>query len=237
MLVVPSCYRNGVMEDRLAPGDLLALGESLKAGALTTVGAGTWLGAAIATGIINRTGPTAGYTDTTDTATNILNALSGNAPGAEGRQGQTFRMRLINTVAFLNTVAAGAGVILGSGSTLNVAASTWRDYIWTLLNASPPVLLQANTTNTSAIVTFVLPAGMVALPIGPTPLADNITTGMSVTGTGVPANTTVIGVTQGQGGIVGVTLSANATATSAAGGTPLSFGPTLQLDSIGSGTL
>lgn len=237
MLVRPMGQRGlEVAAVALSPGDILAGGESLTAGAISTAGAGTLTGAAIATGIINRTGPGAGYTDTTDTAANILTALAGNAPANSIVHGNTFRLLFVNTVAFAMTFAAGAGVVAGSG-TLNVAASTWREYLFTILNAQAPVMIQSNTTNASAVVTFVLPVGMSSLPIGSNIPSWNIMPGASVTGTGIPAGATVASVTQGQGGITGITLSANATATSAAGGVPLTFGPTIRVDGLRSGTL
>jgi hypothetical protein len=234
MLVVPNVSRTGI-QGKLMPGDQLAGGKNILTGSLTTVGAGTWTGAAIATGIIRRTGPVGGYTDTTDTAVNILTALAGNADFAEVVAGMTFDLTFINTVAQAMTFAAGAGVVAGTG-TLNCAASLVRDYILTVLNTTKVQAIQANTTNASAVVTFVLPAGMTALPMYGAGAAI-ISVGATVSGTGITAGTTVIGVTQGVGGITGVTLSANATATSPTGGASLTFGPTIQIDSVRSATL
>lgn len=234
-LALPSVSTNAVLTRRVMPGDLLAGGESLKAGAIATAGAGTWTGAAIATGIINRTGPSGGYTDTTDTSANILAALQGNAPAPDGMNGTTFRLRFINTVAQAHTLAAGTGVVLGTGSTLNAAASTWRDYLFTIVNASPPVTVVGTLVSASATVAFALPPNTVALQIGPAPQAINITGGMGVNATsGVTAGTTVLGVTQGQGGITGIVMSGTATASATI---PLNFTPTVQVDSLGSGTL
>lgn len=229
---------DGSNQNRLpAAGDVLGLGEVISANA--TVGAATWTGAQIATGVISRSGSVAGYTDTTDNAANILAALAGNAPAADVQPGTTFRLRVLNTVAFLLTFAAGTGVVAGSG-TLNIAASTGRDYLITVLSSCPLQTLQCSTTNASAAVTFVLPAGAVALPFqgsnGPIGAISNLL-GATVSGTGITAGTTVIGITQGQGGATGITLSANATATSAAGGTPLTFQPTIRFDSLGGITL
>lgn len=234
--VVPVVKSPGGLERALVPGDLLAGGEALKAGAIATAGAGTWTGAAIATGIINRTGPGTIYTDTTDTSTNIITALAGNSPTAGGVAGQSFRMRFINTVAFNHTLAAGTGVVLGSGSTLNAAASTWRDYLFTILNASPPVTVSGTLVSASATVAFAIPSGMVAIPIGPSPQAANITSGMGINSgsAGLQAGTTVLGITQGQGGLTGVTMSSTATASATVS---LNFVPTVQVDSLGSGTL
>jgi hypothetical protein len=126
------------------------------------------------------------------------------------------------------TFAAGTGVIAGSG-TLSVAASLVREYLITILNATPQQLINCATTNASAVVTFNLQANQAALPMG------TVTPGMTVSGTGITAGTTVLGVTQGVGGITGVTLSANATATNNPVG--LTFLPTVQFDGIRSSTL
>lgn len=228
---------SGLVRDAY-PGDIMVLGESPTAGALTTIGAGTLTGALLATGIIIRSGPVGGYTDTTDTAANILTALAANS-NADVVAGSSFRVLFINTVAQAMVLAAGTGVTLGtdgSGVT-TIAASLWRDYLFTVLNASPPVALQCNTTNASKVVTFVLPSGMTAYPQGPAPNAINITPGMIVGGTGITAGTKVLSVTAGQGGITGVGLDANATATSAAGGVALTFNPNIKVDGLRSGTL
>ena len=232
----PTGSRAAVNNELIAPGDVMAGGENILAGSLTTAGNGTWTGAMIATGIIRRTGPGGGFTDTTDTSTNILLALAGNSFSAVMLPGTSFRLRLINTVAFAHTFAAGAGILVGTGL-LSVAASGFRDYLLTILNASPAITQQANTVNANPAITFVLPIGMLALPMGPTPQAVNITPGMTVSGAGITAGATVIGVTQGQGGIIGVTISPSPTATTTAGGTPLTFLPTILIDSLGSGTL
>jgi len=234
-------FDGAMIEREMYPGDIIAQGEAIDAGALTTVGAGTWTGAMIATGIITRTGPVGGYTDTTDTAANILAALTGNVPAANVVPGTTFRLTFINTVAQAMTLAAGRGVTLGTNGSgvVNCAASLVREYLLTVLNGMPETTLNCNTTNASAVVTFVLPPGATSLPMTatPNPAVAPITPGMIVTGTGITAGTTVIGVTQGPGGITGVTLSANATATSAAGGVSLQFSPNIRIDGLRSSTL
>lgn len=231
-LATPSVWTNGVMDRRLAPGDLLAGGESISAGAISTAGAGTWTGAAIATGIIRRTGPVGGYTDTLDTAANIITALGGNT-SPDCKPGSTFRLLFINTVAQAQTLAAAAGITLGVGTT-GVAASLWREYLFTIINPGPVFTAVGTTVTSSTTIAFALPTGMVALPIGPSPLADNLTPGMTVTGTGIATATTIASVTQGQGGITGVVLSGTATASAVV---PLTFGPTMTVDGLRSGTL
>lgn len=226
-------YKGSPNPEYLAQGDVAGLGEVIAA--LATVGAGTITAAMLASGILQRTGPVGGFTDTTDSATNILAALAGGLPQGVLQAGTTWRFRYINTVAQAMTFAAGAGVVAGIG-TLNVAASLTRDYLLTVLSTQLPVTLQSNTTNASAVVTFVLPPGVSGFKIGPDPTAVNIQYGATVSGTGITAGTTVIGITVSQAGLTGITLSANATATSAAGGVPLTFGPTIKIDSIGSMT-
>lgn len=237
MLIRPAGYDGGKLQREVMPGDVLAGGESLLAGALTTAGAGTWTGAQIATGIINRTGPVGAYADATDTAANIVAALQGNYPGLDIVPGTTFRMLLINTVAFALTLTPGAGVITGGG-TINVAASLVREYLWTILNASAPVTMPCSLVTATKVLTFILPPGSVSIPLVGSNGANGavaITTGMTVSGTGITAGTRVAGVTQGQGGAIGVTLDTNAASTQAL--TSLTFGPTLKLDGLRSSTL
>ena len=231
----PSGVRDGFNQSLIVPGDLIIGGESVVNGALTTVGAGSWTAALITNGIIRRTGPVAGYADTTATAAQIIAALAGNMPAGELLPGSTFRMLFINAVAQAMTLTLGTGVQTGLG-TLDCAASLIREYLWTVLNTTPEQLLPCATTNASPTVTFVLPAGMSALPyaVAGQTAGVNISPGCTVSGTGITAGTTVLGVTQGLGGITGVTLSANATATNNPVG--LTFGPTMRLDSLGSRT-
>ena len=72
--------------------------------AITTAGAGTLTAAGIVGGFITRSGPSADYTDTTDTAGLITSALE--APSV----GLSWILRIKNTVAFAETVAGGTGV-------------------------------------------------------------------------------------------------------------------------------
>jgi len=74
--------------------------------AITTVGAGTLTAAGITAGLITRSGSTAAYTDTTDTAALIIAAVP------RYRAGQSWLLTIKNTVAFTQTLAAGVGVTL-----------------------------------------------------------------------------------------------------------------------------
>lgn len=213
-LVTPTVYDNG-MQRRVSVGDILAYGEVI--GALATVGAGI-LTAALLTGfsIISRTGPVGAYADTTDTATNIIAALAVNAQTP--MPGTTFRHRIINTVAFINTYTAGVGVTLAG--TTAIAASSFRDYLITLTNTTPVSIATGATTNASAVITG-MSAAATAL----------ITPGQLVTGTGIGAAATVLSVQPG----VGVTLSVVSTATAPL--VAITFSPTVLITGIGSGSI
>jgi hypothetical protein len=236
-IVRPMVRKNTVISDEFMPGDLMATAGTPNT--LATIGAGVWTGPLIAGGIITRTGPIAGFTDTTDTADNIIQALLGNAPDVESVQGTAFELLVQNTVAFAHTFAAGVGVVAGAGGTnlLNMPLSSVRDYLVTIVNSTRQAVMNCTFLNASAIVSFVLPPGVFAFPIGPDPRSVKITPGMTVSGTGITAGTTVIGVTQGQGGLIGVRLSGNTTAPSAAGGNVLTFSPTIRFDSLWGATL
>lgn len=237
MLFRPEGFRMG-LGVKLQPGDLSATGLKFpvtgEPGFISTVGDGTWTAAAVVSGLIQRTGPVGAYADAIDTSTNIMLALAGNGYSPDAIQGLSFGLMVRNTVAQANTVTAGLGLRSIGGTSLNIAASLVREYIFTILNASPQAILTCNTTNASAAVTFVLPTGTSAWPIGPSPLAVNLTPGMTISGTGVTAGTRIASLTYGVGGITGFTMDANATAT---GTTSLTMMPTIGVDTIRSSTL
>ena len=108
--------------------------------ALTTVGNGTITGAALKGQIITRSGPTGAFTDTTDTATNILAAF----PGLAGTVTDpiTFQVKYINTTAYTATLAADASVTLNKNTgvaDLTVATNTVATLLITLAPAAGAV--------------------------------------------------------------------------------------------------
>lgn len=220
------------LQNQFGSGDTLLL-PTLVATDATAAGI-TIPASKMITGLFRRSGPGAGYTDTFDTAVNIYNALVGEGSDPEIAVGDAFLLRIINSVAFLETITLGAGMVAGVGTIASVTASTWREFLFTFLSVQKPISIYCNTTNGSAAVTFVLAPNQTALPMGPAPGSANITPGAFVSGTGIAAGTTVLGLTQAPGGMTGFTLSANATATGTA---LLSFGPYLKVDGPGSGTL
>ena len=100
--------------------------------AITTVGTGVLTAAGLVGGVIRRSGSVAGYADATDTATNIVAAI----PNVQ--VGTSFDVTIINTVAFADTITAGAGVTLAG--TTAIGASTWRRYIGTVTNVGTPAV-------------------------------------------------------------------------------------------------
>src|SRR6267142_4079324 len=209
---------------------------------LTTVGAGTILAAAIAGGSLQRTGPVGGFTDTFDTAQNIVAALSGNIavasptgqlfnpsfqtvtfgilyqqPGTP-QPGASFRWLYLNQVAQAMTAAAAANSGVTLGANVNVAASLVREYLFQIKNGTPQSLVNGTLTNTSATVT--------GMTLAQTNL---ITPGQSVYGTGDQAATTVLSVQPG----VGITLSLAATAT---GVSALTITPSITITGLRSST-
>lgn len=100
--------------------------------AITTAGAGTLTAASIVAGVILRSGPTAAYSDTTDTATAIVAALNDPAVGT------SWDFTIVNGVAFIETLVAGAGITL-AGVTAN-AASKGRIYRAQVTNVGTPAV-------------------------------------------------------------------------------------------------
>jgi hypothetical protein len=221
MAIVRPVVYDGGLQRQAFPGDVLAGGEFLNA--LTTAGAGTLTAALMVSGIINRTGPGGAYNDTTDTAQNIINAImaqynfsqaptTGISAGTAVPNGTTFRLKIINTVAFVLTMVAGTGVTLVGTTT--IAASSIKDYLITVTNGTPTQVFAVTTTNASAVIT-----GMTQFQ------TSQLSVGMLVTGTGVSGN--IISIQPG----VGVTLSANASATGTL--VAVTFAPTVSITSMG----
>lgn len=231
--VRPMVKNPGGFEDIVYPGNTLLLGESVVIE--PTVGTVTLSAAEIVSGLVRRTGSTANYTDVFDTANNIVAALQGNSYAPEVVPGSSWRLRILNTVAFTNTPTFGAGIKVGTGVTA-IAASQWREYLLTVVAVQQPLIVQATFTTASTSILFVLPPGRTSFVEGPNG-AYNFVVGATVSGTNITAGTTIAGVTQGVGGVIGLQLSAVPSGNSAATGDTLTFGSTIQIDGIGSGTL
>lgn len=211
--------RGGNDVRKAGPGDMVMdQKKRFTASPMTLAGNQVIPAVAILSGIIVRTGPGAGYADAWDSADNILAACP------DLNQGDSFEFLFDNTgTAFANTSTAGAGITLVSGS---VTASLCKRFLLTVLAAGRSNIQAGITTNGSAVVSFFNAAtGFPSQGQANTLVAKNIQPGMLVTGTGIPASTTVVAVNASAGTI---TLSANATATSAPT-TALTFTPNIEI--------
>lgn len=185
------------------------------------------------TGLLRRTGPGAGYTDTFDTAVNIYNAIVGEGSDPEIAVGDAFLLRILNSVAYLETITLGAGMVAGVGTVASVTAFSWREFLFTFLSVQKPVSFLCSTTNGSPTVTLSLGQGQSAIPMGPNPGSLNLQPGAFLSGTNIAATAQILGITQAPGGITGFTMSANATGT----GTQLvTAGPYIRVDGPGAGS-
>lgn len=217
---------DGQLARTMVPGDVLNTQEQVQT--LTTAGAGTVTAQMLLSGILSRTGPTGAVADTFPTASALIAALSANggyvgsgslSPGGSLSPNASFRVRYINNVAFALTATAPDTSCVVTSPTIN--ASSVKDFLITIVNGTPLYIANScSTTNGSAVVTGLTQSQTM-----------NITPGMLVTGTGIPGSTTVLSVQPG----VGVTLSANATATN--NPIALTFSPRYTVLGLGQGLL
>ena len=214
MSVTKPVVYDGGFQRSVAQGDLLGANEVVAT--LTTAGAGALTGVLLASNILSRTGPAGAVADTLDTPANIISAVKGptsNSPNA----GDTWRLRYINNVAFAITVTGVTGATVTNGV---VNASSVKEFLVTLVNATPLRNAVATTTNASKTVTGMTQAD-----------TDNITTGMLVTGTGITGGTKVAAVVPSSG----VLLDTNAIASTV--GVVLTFSPVVTVLGLGQGLL
>lgn len=188
------------------PGDKLFDMDQLVA--LTTAGNGTWLAALILSGVINRSGPGAPYTDTTDTADALI------AANPSLSVGDSFRFIVRNTVAQAATLAGGTGVELGTNTA--IGASAVREYMLTCLSNKRAAQYAATTVNGSPTISALTQAQV-----------ESLMPGMGVTGTGIAANSVITAVNPAAGT---VTLNNNATASGSL--VALSFFPRFTLQGL-----
>lgn len=106
--------------------------------AISTVGAGTLTAAGIVGGLITRTGSVAAFTDTTDTAVNIVAALTAYVAA------ESFYLRIKNQTNFAETLAAGAGVTL-SGTSVIIPPNSVGTYLVTIDSTTAVTMLHVAT--------------------------------------------------------------------------------------------
>lgn len=164
-------------------------------------------------GILNRTGPVGGFTDTWPNADDILAAMENPA------KGDSWYFVYRNGVAQAMTFAAGTGIVSGIG-TLNCAASSTKIYLHTILSVKRSVILIGNTA-TSTILSA-LDNSEIA----------QVEPGMGVTGTNIAASSVVVGVTPSDTAN-GATITLNNATTGNGNNIAFSFFPRIQVDALG----
>lgn len=164
---------------------------------------------AILAGIVVRTGPVGAYADTFPAADAILAAC----PALD--VGDSFEFLFDNSAqAQANTPTGGTGITLVNGG---VTASLIKRFMVTCLAAGRTVILQGVTTNASATLSL---AGQGVSASQAARLAQQLQPGMTVTGTGIQASTTILGVNSVTGTVT-LSLTANATGTAGITFTPV----------------
>lgn len=116
-------------------GDLLITGHAFDTKTISAVAAaiGTnYTAADFLGGIINRSGPSAAFSDTTPTAAAIIAAIGQCVPGT------SFDLEIINSSTRALTMLAGAGVTLALIT--GIAASQNRSYLVTVTNVAIPAV-------------------------------------------------------------------------------------------------
>lgn len=173
MLSRPQVVMNS-QEGRLPAGVRTLMG--LRRISDATNGNVVWPIAYVLAGWIDRSGPGAGYTDTTPSADQLLAAYP------DFTRGDSFHLQVTSSVAFANTIIAGAGITFAG--TTAIAASSTRDFLVTLLSEPKRTRVAvASTTNANAVLTNVSVADASAIGIG-----------MLATGVGIGASAIVTAI-------------------------------------------
>lgn len=123
--------------------------------AVSTVGAATLTAAQLITGLITRSGSTAAFTDTTDTAVAIVAALPGYTVG------QSFNLLINNTTAFPETIAGGTGVTV-TGNIVIPANSTGEVVVKITSATAVSVYMTGASANTALPATKFTTAALTA---------------------------------------------------------------------------
>jgi len=233
----------GPIEMPMYPGDLINTLELEPVAIANAAGVNVTAQQLVAQDI-DRSGAAA-VTDTLDTADNIVKALIGSVNKISPPDNSLYGTLPVQVVqlawaANLNPLTVGSSfrrtirsansgvltiaVVANSGVSLlgvtTIAATSWREYLIKILNASPTIILGCTTTNANAVLT--------AVDLN---LIANITNGMSVFGANIGAAATVVAINRDLGTI---TLSVNSTATGA--NQAITFTPTVTVRGLRSGT-
>lgn len=132
----------------VGPGDGMLEYTDPAVSALATVGAATLTSDQLQSGLIYRTGSTAGFTDTFPTATLLDGGL-----GGQMSPGDCFSINYSNQVAFIATIAGASGVTLTSTKTTIPASSMGQLILKKLTNAIISTGYDGNGRPTNTITT------------------------------------------------------------------------------------
>lgn len=143
LFVYDSLLNSGAGGFHLVTGGVVAAPiKSTPAGVSAT--SGVVLSAAFLTGsgggqgVVVRTGPASGFTDTTDTAAAIAALVPGGGSSVAGT-GPVFRCKYVNTTSSTASVAAGSGVVLSGVATVPGPGSA--DFVGVVVSGGAAVQL------------------------------------------------------------------------------------------------
>src|SRR5712691_6074035 len=200
----------GPIEQPMYPGDIMSTFELEPVAIANAAGVNVTAQQLVAQDI-DRSGAVA-VTDTLDTADNIVkaligsvnkisppdNALYGTLPSQVVQlawpanlnplmPGSSFRrvIRSANTGVLTIGIVANSGVSLLGATT--IAATSWREYLIKILNSTPQILLSV-TTSTNFVLSNV-----------DLNLINNVTNGMTASGAGIAAGSTIVAVNRDLG--------------------------------------
>lgn len=160
-------------------GNIAALGSSTNSTdvitPLTTVGNGTITAAGIVGRITSRSGPVANFTDTTDTAANIIAALP-----ASAAIGTSFKYDYINNTFNIATITGGTGVTVSNITTVNPGMAATYLLTYTAANTITMAGVSVQSASgdvTSSPATFIFVTSTVTTAVGTTLTASQLSGG------------------------------------------------------------
>lgn len=162
--------------------------------AITTTVGGTLTAAGLVGGEIVRTGPTAVFSDATDSAAAIIAAL----PGAV--VGSSFNVLIKNATAFTQTITAGSGVTLPL--TVIIPAFSVANYVGTVSTGTTVTLVHIDTTPISIGANLTAPSISVVNTVGPGTILASAFVGGIISRTGSQSGTAFADTTDTASAIV-----------------------------------
>lgn len=161
-----------------------------------TATTGTTLTAAqLLTGLLNRTGPTANYTDTTDTAANIV---------AASQVGSSFYIDIKNATAFTQTLTGGTNVTFSSSNT--IPGNSIAEYLVQVVSLTSVVF---NHIFTAAIADKVLQVATTLNTVGAGTITGAGIAGTITSRTGAQSATAFTDTTDTAANIIAAQLNAH----------------------------